>query len=1486
MSNVLHVYSRRRGPTEKRFYVRWTVLASVVVTMAMVVLPCLADEREVATATDLMNRGQYSEAIKTLESAVERQRDDNSPVELRMLGESYYQLKDYGKARTFYARALPRQTTQKTKIICESRLALVDYRLGDLNSATERIDNFLRKYPDDSRVGNLAIIQMRIAQDSPIPRADKIKKMDEIYKKIMADKDRYGYYNAVLAAQSLGDVYIEAKEQQKAIALFVTAVHEMRGLITGMETKNMAVPTDLAQGVDGMALQIGKFYMEQKQWGEAMKWLHNVSRSEDLVAQAKYMLAQIAYQTQDPKEATVQLSDEVLGRTPEGETKNSMYLLLAFCWRDIPKPNLEKAKELLKKIPEKSASYMQAQQGLAEIYRDQQDGVNAEKHYLVSVKDPRFAAAALFGLGVVMKERAEAIVVYELIEDAKTLPDKKRRQALLIKSGEYFQELINKYPLTDVAKKAKALIDALRSKGVIVATDSSIEAQLAAWEKIAKEKPGSSEAAQALLSLAQHASRPTYDPQTKALTQAPNWAACAKACLPLVQSQKAFTDVTPERWNEMRQRALYLLARAELGSLPAGASTKRLNGNVEPVRMVEGGSGERAITYLTEATRLITDPKTDSARDIEYAMIEAMLKSNVQAVRDAGEKRYAASETQYGSDPVYQQLAIITADWQDDHGFHDTAGRTYRAVAHKSNMDRNQVMQLLHLAGLSYGRGGRKLIERRDKSTSIAFMIQPRSIIRTAADLPVLDTYPAFQVKKRIPWEKEGPSVSAADAIARVSREFEVPFVWASNPAPDSVETALKQKMIPRETIQTWWVTATLATTLSNIVDMKEYDVNFDLGFSGGTPTWMPKVDEGGRESDVRVFEIFSRQRERFPALALPYGSFASVHRGPTMLFGILKRVEEVTGGRVLWSPGLQKDEALSHEFKSFLNTPADKIITCRMALDMAVDAVGLRYQVVARDYSRELLMESIDCFDELRKLGADSVYAEDAMFNIAVNLYILKDYEKMRLLLREYLKTYDNPSFAHYYDACFWLGRLFEIDRKYREAVKYYAMASEEKVVLFKPEGNPPIPTLDEVKSRLSYDTLFTLSRKASGTFTDATLEGDFLRFIRFNANIELGLDPSVQGVSLINRDSFSGVPCIDLIHQVMVNLALDLRTDNGDKAVAEKAYYRMALVYKEDNLMREAIENVQTLLTRFPKSERLFDALKLKLDIQKGLRDYGAVLETLQEIKTRAGDQVEPFRLDYEMGRVNFDLCNYTNSETSFTSAMAGTQDPEEKIKIREALAQTYLQMDHRERDALALYRDNLQSETAPNRRSIYVMSAYWIEFALSKPPRLRKPLPPDEAAFLAGYEKSTEAERAEMNLNDLARATWIYYSQGRADLVESNTVSALEKFDLASESPDSFLAAEALYESAKIHLAANAIPKARECLEQLLFTTKSVEPTVKATYMLAGCLKAAGDSDAAFRRLNELVTRYPASAYAALARQDPLYQEKANVGGVRGP
>ena len=348
------------------------------VSAAIPVAPAFADEREITSASMLMDRGQYSDAIKILEKAVERQGDDLSAVELRLLGECYYLVRDYGKARTFYSRALPRQTIEKAKIVCESRLALLDYRLGDLRGAAERIENFIRKYPNDSRVGNMAVVLIKIAQDSPIPRADKITKIEEQYQKIAADKEKYGYYNAVLAAQTLGDLYVEAGNEQKAVSLFVTAVHEMRGLIAQMKAAGRAVPLDLGQGVDGMSLQIAKFYFARKDWGEAGKWLENVSYASDMTAQARYLLAQIAYQKGDFDEALYQLSDEVVARIPEGETKFAMYLLMAFCWRNPGTLDLEKAKEALKKIPASSGSFMQAQHALGDIYRDQKDGERAE----------------------------------------------------------------------------------------------------------------------------------------------------------------------------------------------------------------------------------------------------------------------------------------------------------------------------------------------------------------------------------------------------------------------------------------------------------------------------------------------------------------------------------------------------------------------------------------------------------------------------------------------------------------------------------------------------------------------------------------------------------------------------------------------------------------------------------------------------------------------------------------------------------------------------------------------------------------------------------------------------------------------------------------------------------------------------------------------------------------------------------------------------
>lgn len=1446
-------------------------ILQILVFVALSTSVALADENDVASASKLMDSGLYTEAAKGLMKAVERQGDDASAAELRMLGECYYQIKDFANARTYYTRALPRQTSQKGKIVCESRLAIVNYRLGDMSGAEERITDFIRKYPEDERVGTLSAIRLRIIQDSGLPRAEKIAKMQEMYDRMIVDKEKTGYYNVVLAAQALGGLYIEAGAEDRAAALFVTAVHQMRSLIAAEKAKKLEPSPDLKQGADGMSLQLAKMYMGQKNWAEAQKWLENVSYNEDMVAQAKYLLAQIYYRNKNYVDAGYMLSDDVLSKVPDGETKYSMYLLAAVCHREMKPPNLERAKDCLKQIPATSASYAQAQCELGNIYRDQKDMEHAEEHYLAAVKDPQFEPMARFNLGAIAKERGDAI---KGMADA----DKKRREGFYKKAGENLQVLMQKYPITDLAKQAKSLVTALQNQGVVVVTESSDEERIAAWEKQIKEKPNSYEAGQAMLAMAQNYARTVLDPRTRVVTKAPNWEASAQAVMPLVQSQTAYAGLTPERWREMRRRALYMLARAELGSLPPAASSRRLRAQVEPTRLAAGGSTERALKYLAEAQSLLPDQGAgDDARDIEYATIEAMLKSEDKAVREKGEKRYADREPRYGNDPVFQQLAVITADWLDDHGFHELAARTYRTVARKTNMDRDNVQQLLRLAGMSYGRGGRLLIENRDKSASIAFQLQPRSVIKTGTGNPALKA-PVFQLTKRILWEQEGPDLSAAAALTRVSREFEVPFVWSPEEAPGSIATYLKQTIIPRAKLKTWREAASLSKILGDILDMTQCDVDFDLGVSGGAPTFKPKGDAGPGTVENPTIEIFMRNRERFAALARPYGSFASVHGNSTMLFGIFKRVEELTGGRMIWGEGVQKDEVLSAEFRQIPSVPVNENTTCRNVLDQIMPAVGLQYKVVAQDNGREMIQESIKCFDELRRFGADSLYAEDATFNIAVNLYILKDYGKMMLLLREYLKTYDNPSFAHYYDVCFWLGRLFEIEHKYREAVKYYSMAAEEKVVLYRPAVGAPLPSLDDVKKRLSSDTLVSLSRKVSGIFTNVSLQTGFRTFVRSRTNIELSLDPSAQTIELpIDKPEFVGVPCIDLIYDVMVALGLDLRTENGDKDAAEKAYYRLAVVYKEDSLMREALENLQTLLTRFPNTPRTVDALNLKLEILKGLRDYDQVLATLDQLQVVAAGKIEERKLDYERGRIYFDLCSYTNAETYFAKALSASKDTDEWVLMREAMAQTCLRQSGRERDALTYYRDNRQYETSALRQSIYAMMIHWLEYAISQPPRTRKSLPPQEAEFIALYEKLTDAQRAEMGQGELARATWIYYALAMEDMVDGKSDAALTKLDAASESPDNALAGEALYQSALIYQGKGDIPKAKECLEQLLFTTRTVEPIVKATYELARCLKALNDNDGAFARMREVVARYGASPYAERIRQDPFYQQR---------
>jgi tetratricopeptide (TPR) repeat protein len=410
----------------------------------------------------------------------------------------------------------------------------------------------------------------------------------------------------------------------------------------------------------------------------------------------------------------------------------------------------------------------------------------------------------------------------------------------------------------------------------------------------------------------------------------------------------------------------------------------------------------------------------------------------------------------------------------------------------------------------------------------------------------------------------------------------------------------------------------------------------------------------------------------------------------------------------------------------------------------------------------------------------------------------------------------------------------------------------------------------VEEIKGQLAYDTLVGLSSKMDGEFTEATLANRILPFIRFNTNIDIKLDRTAQGQEkTFSLPAFQATSALQLLHQVMQHFELALRAENANPEIAEKAYFRMSSVYRKDNRMFEALENINTLLARYPETPRLAQALKLKLDVYKGLKNYGKALETLDRLRATPGDAIEAYKLDYEAGRIYFDMCDYAQAETFYSRALTDSAGRSEWLKIREALALAYARQGGKERDALTQYRDLLRYESSPLRQSINRLMLLYLNFMISKD-RQRSPLPEEEANFIAAYESMSDPQRATIGANKAARATWIYYVSALLDMQENKPDEALRKLDVAGRSPDSLLAGDALVRAGKIHMARGEYEEARQLFEHLLFAIKEVEPKVQATFHLARCLEQLGDSEQALRRFTEITERYPVSPYAARSRQ----------------
>jgi tetratricopeptide (TPR) repeat protein len=397
------------------------------------------------------------------------------------------------------------------------------------------------------------------------------------------------------------------------------------------------------------------------------------------------------------------------------------------------------------------------------------------------------------------------------------------------------------------------------------------------------------------------------------------------------------------------------------------------------------------------------------------------------------------------------------------------------------------------------------------------------------------------------------------------------------------------------------------------------------------------------------------------------------------------------------------------------------------------------------------------------------------------------------------------------------------------------------------------------------------------SGEFKDMTL-AQLARWIELSARVDTRLDASAAAVAqVIDRAAFHGVPGFRVLCDTLDGLGLSFRVENVDPEAAEKAYYRLALVYRRDNQMDLALENCEHLLDRYPKSARTRDVNKLKVDIYRGLRDYRKVLATLEELRRTATDEQEKRSLANELAAMYFDLADYKRAAESFRAALATSKDPGEAAAIRAAYARCLFR-DGDYENAKTQYAELAKAPGSATSSLVNGLMLFYLKFQAGEVEE--REFPADAMKLALAYEKLSDAQRGNVSSTDLIRVTWTYYVLGLIDSKKGRLEPALEKLKAAAESPDDILAGEAGVRQAQIHIQRDQFQKAREALEYMLLSVRSSESSesiVRGTYLLGVCLEKMDRPAKATERFQEVVDRYPGSPYAELARQHPSYRSK---------
>ena len=1406
-----------------------------------------------SAAPDLMKRRLYKDAIDVLMREIKGRDEAAAARQYLMLGECHYMLRLYAKARPWFYKADKYLPPGDDRTIARYRLACAAYRMGDRDGALKRIDAFAAEHTSGRRTGTLLLFKMKLLAAGGAAAESAV---EAAYRDIVGSRSgsarssRFGAAVRTAAEKVITDYYVATGRKDKAMRMYASLVSNFRSTRAQYARQKRPIPRGLEQAHDNAAMQLGLLHAKDKRYDEAVKWLENVRYDAELMRRARLLLAQVAYQRREFSKAAAYLTHNGFIETvPRGSMRSDMYLLLGLCEAVRSGSDPRKVEAYLQRVEPGSDGYRQAQSQLGDLYRTKGLHARAVAAYRNAEPSARYEAHALYHLGLLY------------ITQAKAAKDKARARKLHEQAAAKLSLLSRKYATSQLARKARESIDLLLGMGYDVTVARTDAEKIRHWTKVVRTQAGQAPAARALLSMARLHHKAIINTKTsRCYVKAPDYSACASACEKLLDSRvyggKDFDDAT---WQAMRAEAFYLRGQCHLLSASAG----RVRGGRGSPTYLTSARMDRAIEDFTAARKLVRADNLDMVKAIELGLLAAMLRSDEADMRKAGRAKFTALADEYGADPRFQQLALDLADWYLRQGRLLDAAREYRAVADRgaAQMPTADRLKALLSAGRLYSRAATEALDDPGERT-YGIYIYPREVFAVGR---LLQTHRPLGKTIRVTWPKGAKDISAERALAIVSQAAGVQFVWDARRAGqrDSVAYYLRRKKVTFQSL-----TGTVRQFLEQILDVTTHRLALDIGLTGPAPTI--KTDP---EQPARAIEIYDVRYQwlRHPPMARSYGSWMSAHSGQAaMMFNVVKRVESLTGTKVLWAEGLDKDGILAAEYGDVPGQATHKSLSCGQTLAALLEPLGMRFKIVPRDRAREIFALAKDCYNDIRRIEPRSPSGEQSLFLLAMDFYRQNDHERMKIVLKEYLKLFDDPTNTYYHEACFWVGWVFENDKRLREACYWYNRAAAERLVVCKVRDGTPVPTIEQLRSQCSTDTLFALEERASVDFKDASLDPKVLEFVRLRSNVAIRADAGAvePDATVKGRTAFDKMRVLEILHAVLAEMRLSFRTENVNPKVAPKAYYRLAASYKTDGLMEPALNACDILLRRFPTSPRRRDAFKLKLDICKGLKDYRTVLATMEQLRKELAGDVEAYQIDFEIAWIWFELCDYAKAKSTFRRSLAAAKGRAERAKIRDGYARVLFQSGE-VNEALNQYRALLKpgAETEPLRKYVDRLMVWYLEQVTGADGPAA--LPADAAKLMRWYTDLTDKQRAALPPAILARATWVYYLVGRLDERRKNEAAALERFKASGNSPDDWLAAESLYRAGMIHVRAGRLREAVDALQYLLISTQSTESQVRAIYALAECHRALGDEANAAMRINQILKRFPDSPYAAKAR-----------------